>query len=105
MFDPPSGQTCVEYLSDYLKTVPGRLMNPEAMTSCEYCPYSIADQFLAEREYRFDRRWMDFGVGWAFVGFNLGVAVLVYYVFWGRRWRWRFGAWERIVGVGRRFRR
>ncbi|GLA65890.1 hypothetical protein AtubIFM56815_009691, partial [Aspergillus tubingensis] len=63
VFDPPSGQTCVEYLGDYLKTVPGRLMNPDAMTSCEYCPYSVADQFLAEREYRFDRRWMDFGVG------------------------------------------
>ncbi|GLA68791.1 hypothetical protein AtubIFM55763_006990 [Aspergillus tubingensis] len=103
VFDPPSGQTCVEYLGDYLKTVPGRLMNPDAMTSCEYCPYSVADQFLAEREYRFDRRWMDFGVGWAFVGFNLGVAVLVYYVFWGRRWR--VGVWERIVGVGRRIRR
>ncbi|PWY76774.1 ABC multidrug transporter [Aspergillus eucalypticola CBS 122712] len=100
VFDPPSGQTCVEYLGDYLKTVPGRLMNPEAMTSCEYCPYSNADQFLAEREYRFDRRWMDFGVGWAFVGFNLGVAVLVYHVFWGRRWR--LGAWEKVVMWWRR---
>ncbi|RAH61989.1 ABC multidrug transporter [Aspergillus piperis CBS 112811] len=105
VFDPPPGQTCLEYLGGYLKTVPGRLINPEAMTSCEYCPYSFADQFLAEREYRFDRRWMDFGVGWAFVGFNLGVAVLVYYVFWGRRWRWwRLGAWERAVMWWRRFR-
>ncbi|RAK91395.1 ABC multidrug transporter [Aspergillus costaricaensis CBS 115574] len=105
VFDPPSGQTCVEYLGGYLKTVPGRLMNPDAMTSCEYCPYSVADQFLAEREYRFDRRWMDFGVGWAFVGFNLGVAVLVYYVFWGRRWRWRLGAWEKVVMWWTRVRR
>ncbi|PYH74263.1 ABC multidrug transporter [Aspergillus vadensis CBS 113365] len=105
VFNPPLGQTCAQYLGEYLKTVPGRLMNPEAMTSCEYCPYSVADQFLAEREYRFDRRWMDFGVGWAFVGFNLGVAVLVYYLFWGRRWRWRLGVLGKVVGVGRRIRR
>ncbi|GKZ70816.1 hypothetical protein AnigIFM50267_006487 [Aspergillus niger] len=102
VFDPPSGQSCIEYLSDYLRTVPGQLRNPDAMRSCEYCPYSVADQFLAEREYRYDRRWMDFGVGWAFVGFNIGVAGLVYYVFWVRRWRpgfWaKFMGWRRVSG-------
>ncbi|GKZ98413.1 hypothetical protein AnigIFM59636_003010 [Aspergillus niger] len=100
VFNPPSGQSCIEYLGDYLRTVPGQLMNPDAMRSCEYCPYSVADQFLAEREYRYDRRWMDFGVGWAFVGFNIGVAGLVYYVFWVRRWR--PGFWEKIMGWRRR---
>lgn len=100
MFNPPSGQSCIEYLGDYLRTVPGQLMNPDAMRSCEYCPYSVADQFLVEREYRYDRRWMDFGVGWAFVGFNIGVAGLVYYGFWVRRWR--PGFWAKIMGWRRR---
>ncbi|OJJ74654.1 hypothetical protein ASPBRDRAFT_119373 [Aspergillus brasiliensis CBS 101740] len=102
VFNPPSGQSCIEYLGDYLRTVPGRLMNPDAIRDCEYCAYSVADQFLAEREYRFDRRWMDFGVGWAFVGFNLVVAGLVYYVYWGRRWR--PGFWLKVVSMGRRVR-
>ncbi|RAL01133.1 uncharacterized protein BO80DRAFT_381860 [Aspergillus ibericus CBS 121593] len=86
IFNPPLGQSCGEYLNEFLKTAPGQLLNPTATSGCEYCPLTVADQFLAQREYHWDQRWRDFGIGWAYVGFNLGVAVLVYYLAWRRRW-------------------
>ncbi|PWY95196.1 hypothetical protein BO94DRAFT_483800 [Aspergillus sclerotioniger CBS 115572] len=82
VFNPPLGQSCGDYLNEYLKTAAGRLLNPAATSDCQYCPLSVADQFLAEREYNWDERWRNFGIGWAFVGFNFGVAVLVYYLVW-----------------------
>ncbi|OOF95061.1 hypothetical protein ASPCADRAFT_147116 [Aspergillus carbonarius ITEM 5010] len=87
VFNPPLGQSCGEYLSEYLKTAAGRLLNPAATRDCQYCALSVADQFLAEREYNWDERWRNFGIGWAFVGFNVGVALVIYYLFWGRGWR------------------
>ncbi|PYI12315.1 hypothetical protein BO78DRAFT_465515 [Aspergillus sclerotiicarbonarius CBS 121057] len=93
IFNPPLGLFCGEYLYEFLETAPGTLLNPFATRNCEYCPFSVADQFLAQREYRWDQRWMAFGVGWLYVGFNLGVAVLVYYLFWRRGWRGRLSDW------------
>ena len=48
IFDPPSGQTCQQYLADYLQSgAPGQLYNPSATSQCHYCPLTSADQFLA----------------------------------------------------------
>lgn len=86
-FDPPSSQTCSQYLSDYFSSgAPGQLLNPDATADCRYCPFSISDQFLAGVGIRYVNRWRDFGIGWAFIIFNIAAVVLLYYMFRVRRW-------------------
>ena len=71
-FNPPSGQTCGEYLSRYLQGgAPGQLYNPNATSQCEYCPLSSADQFLAATNIYASQRWRNFGIGFAYIFFNV----------------------------------
>ncbi|KAF1980084.1 hypothetical protein BU23DRAFT_444908 [Bimuria novae-zelandiae CBS 107.79] len=85
-FSPPSGQTCQQYLSDFLQTAPGVLQNPDATTECRYCPLQIGDQFLAGSNIYYGERWRNFGIIWAFVGFNIAIAVLTYWAFRVAKW-------------------
>ena len=82
VFDPPSGQTCGQYLQRYLSEgAPGALYNPQATTSCEYCPLRNADQFLAGSGISPDQRWRNFGIGFAYIIFNIFAAIVLYYLF------------------------
>lgn len=82
IFDPPSGQTCMDYLSRYLKEgAPGALYNPHATAGCEYCPLRTADQFLSGSNISPDQRWRNFGIGFAYIVFNIFAAVILYYLF------------------------
>lgn len=82
IFNPPSGQTCGAYLQRYLNNgAGGALYNPQATSGCEYCPLKAADQFLAGANIYSDQRWRNFGIGWAYIVFNIFAAVLLYYLF------------------------
>ena len=86
-FDPPSGTTCGDYLQTFLATSPGgSLINPSATAGCEYCPLSSSDQFLASLSITWNHRWRDYGIGFAYIGFNIVFAVLFYYAFRVRKW-------------------
>ncbi|KAL1592348.1 hypothetical protein SLS60_011426 [Paraconiothyrium brasiliense] len=85
-FNPPSGQTCQTYLADYLRTAPGLLQNPEATSDCRYCPLRNGDQFLAGSNIFYSERWRNFGIIWAFVFFNIFIAVLTYWAFRVAKW-------------------
>lgn len=80
-FNPPSGQTCGQYMSDYLKTAVGTLQNPTATSDCSYCALSNADQFLAGVNIYWADRWRDFGLIWVYVAFNVAAAVFLYWFF------------------------
>ncbi|OWY47195.1 abc multidrug transporter [Alternaria alternata] len=81
VFDPPAGQTCGAYLADYAAAAGGTIQNPEATTSCNYCSLSNADQFLAGSSIYYGERWRNFGIIFAFIGFNIFLAILTYYLF------------------------
>ncbi|KAK5061522.1 GTPase-activating protein [Exophiala bonariae] len=82
IFDPPSGQTCQDYLADYLNAgAPGQLYNPTATSGCEYCPLTSADQFLAGTNIYASERWRNFGIGFAYIGFNIFACIALYYLF------------------------
>ncbi|KAB5578676.1 ATP-binding cassette transporter ABC1 [Coniochaeta sp. 2T2.1] len=85
-FNPPSGQTCGQYLSAYLETAPGFLQNPDATANCQYCPLRSSDQFLAASNIYYSERWRNFGLVWAYVFFNIAVAVLTYWAFRVAKW-------------------
>lgn len=86
-FDPPSGRTCGAYLETFLAAAPGgQLLNPFASAGCEYCPLSTSDQFLAGVAISWTHRWRDYGIGFAYIGFNIVFAVIFYYLFRVKKW-------------------
>ena len=80
-FPPPAGQSCKEYLAPYLATAGGTLQNPNDTTECHYCALQTSDQFLAGSRIFWGDRWRNFGIVWAYVIFNVFIAVLTYYLF------------------------
>lgn len=60
ILDPPSGSTCAQYLSDFIEQGNGYINNPDATSGCEYCPYSVGNEYL--QAYNLTRRvytWRD----------------------------------------------
>lgn len=86
IFDPPPGQSCRQYLADFLAAgAPGQLYNPNATSGCEYCPLTSADQFLSASNIYYGQRWRNFGIGFAYIIFNIFGCILLYYLFRVRR--------------------
>lgn len=81
IFDPPSGQTCGQYMSKYLETAAGKLSNWDATSNCEYCSISSADQYLAARQIHWEDRWRNYGIFWCYFVFNIFAAISLYYLF------------------------
>ncbi|CAI7581737.1 unnamed protein product [Penicillium discolor] len=86
IFNPPSGQTCGDYLMKYVTAAGGQLLNPEATSDCNYCSLQVADQYLSTAGISYGDRWRNFGIMWAFIGFNIFVATLMYYLVRVKRW-------------------
>ncbi|KAJ5682248.1 hypothetical protein N7462_005413 [Penicillium macrosclerotiorum] len=81
VFNPPSGLTCGAYLDQYVTASGGQLYNPGATSNCEFCQLSNADQYLAASNIYYSERWRNFGIGWAYIGFNIFGTVMMYYMF------------------------
>ncbi|CAG1980250.1 unnamed protein product [Fusarium graminearum] len=79
IFQPPTGQTCGSYMQVYLEQgASGTLLNPDATTNCSYCSLVSADQVLARSEMYYSDRWMDWGLGFAYIAFNVFATFLLY---------------------------
>ena len=85
-FNPPNGTTCGEYMTPYLSKAPGHLLNPSAKSNCQYCPLVVSDQYIAGSGIKWDHRWRNSGIMWAYIVFNVFVAVVLYYLFRVRKW-------------------
>ncbi|KAJ5391521.1 hypothetical protein N7509_007011 [Penicillium cosmopolitanum] len=72
---------CSDAELSYVTAAGGQLYNPEATTSCQYCQLSNADQYLAASNIFYSERWRNFGIGWAYIGFNIFGTVMMYYMF------------------------
>ncbi|KAL4861602.1 hypothetical protein BDV12DRAFT_203849 [Aspergillus spectabilis] len=86
IFNPPSGQTCMQYLQDYATAAGGQILNPDATSDCNYCPLTVADQSLAGSGIYYSQRWRNFGIMWAFITFNIFMAVTMYYLLRVKKW-------------------
>ncbi|OQO06579.1 hypothetical protein B0A48_08362 [Cryoendolithus antarcticus] len=91
-FDAPPGQTCMEYAGAFAQGAGGYLLNPTASADCQYCPYTVGDQYLAGLNINASDKWRDFGIFLVFVFTNW---FLVYFFIWSVRvkgWSFGFGA-------------
>ncbi|KAF4631295.1 hypothetical protein G7Y89_g6838 [Cudoniella acicularis] len=80
IMQPPSGQTCGQYLDPYANASGGAVYNPTAMADCQYCSITNTDQFLESVAISYSTRWRNYGIGFAYIIFNIFMAVLLYYL-------------------------
>jgi ATP-binding cassette, subfamily G (WHITE), member 2, PDR len=79
-FIPPAGQTCGEYMDVYLQAAGGYITNANSTTECTYCPVSDTNVFLANVRSNYADRWMNFGIVWVFIVFNVFGALALYWI-------------------------
>ena len=67
-------------MSDYISRVGGYLMDPGAMTECNFCKMKDTNVFLASIQSEYSTRWRNFGILWAYIVFNVLAALALYYL-------------------------
>lgn len=60
-FFPPDGMTCGEYMSNYIGTVGGYLVDANTTQECSYCTVDKTNTFLHSVGSNYDDRWRYFG--------------------------------------------
>ncbi|KAI9428628.1 pleiotropic drug resistance ABC transporter [Lactarius indigo] len=79
---PPRGQTCRQYLSKFISTTGGYVMNPSATDNCQFCSYRTTDEFLRSNSNIFwSHHWRNFGFMWIYIGFNIFAVYAMTYIF------------------------
>lgn len=56
-FNAPPGQSCGEYAGDFVKAAGGYLLDSSSSTECQYCPYSLGDDYLASINIKASDKW------------------------------------------------
>ncbi|KAK4892314.1 Multidrug resistance protein [Elasticomyces elasticus] len=79
-FSPPDGQTCGEYLQNYLSTAGGYVQDLEATINCQYCRMRSTNDFLTELGINYGNRWRDWGIMCTFIVFNICAALFLYWL-------------------------
>jgi ABC-type multidrug transport system permease subunit len=59
----------------------GYLQNPNSTSDCSFCPVNSTNQFLEMFSIDPSQSWMDFGLLWAYIGFNICGCFLLYWAF------------------------
>ncbi|KAG9049168.1 hypothetical protein FS837_010987 [Tulasnella sp. UAMH 9824] len=76
VFDPPSGQTCETWANTFVSTFGGYVQNPNATSDCQYCQFKVGNEFFNGLNMRYENRWRDLGIVYAFFGFNIIVTIV-----------------------------
>jgi len=71
IFNPPSGQTCIQWASDFVNAVGGYIDNPSDTSSCRYCQYANGDQYITPLNIQYSNRWRDAFILFCFFIFNI----------------------------------
>lgn len=80
IMEAPGSQTCEQYLSSYISTAGGYVVDPTATSTCQYCPVEDTTQYLQQLGIDFDNRWRDFGLMWVYICVNIAAAVGLYWL-------------------------
>jgi ATP-binding cassette subfamily G (WHITE) protein 2 (PDR) len=76
----PDGQTCGEYMADYISRAGGYLLDPKATSDCSYCKIKDTNVFLEGISSEYKDRWRNFAIMWAFIVFNIVAALALYWL-------------------------
>ncbi|KAK9478905.1 ABC-2 type transporter-domain-containing protein [Lipomyces japonicus] len=87
VFEPVPGKTCFEYAGEFAAQAGGYLANPNATASCEYCKWTVADQYLESVDISFGYRWRNVGLEIAYILFNTAFIFAGFYWFRVAKWQ------------------
>ncbi|OJD40677.1 abc transporter cdr4 [Diplodia corticola] len=76
----PHGMSCGDYLSVYVNTAGGRVLNPGSSGQCRFCPLVHADAYLESANIEYMERWRNLGLIFAYITFNVCGTFLLYWV-------------------------
>ncbi|CAO1620658.1 unnamed protein product [Parajaminaea phylloscopi] len=76
VFSPPSGQTCAQWADPYIQRAGGYLLEPQATSGCQYCPYATGEEFYSTFGITWSERGRDVGIMIAFIAFNTIMTIL-----------------------------
>ena len=85
-FPPPPAHTCEQYLQPYMNGMKqrgvdsGYILNGSSTELCEFCPASTTNTFLEILRMSYSHRWRNFGLLFAYIGFNVVASLFVYWL-------------------------
>ncbi|KAF8875310.1 pleiotropic drug resistance ABC transporter [Infundibulicybe gibba] len=80
--EPPTGQTCGQYMEVFISSAGGYLQNPAATSDCQFCTVRSSDHLLQQNfNIFYDNRWRDVGIVAGFIVFNIAATYLLTYWF------------------------
>ncbi len=75
----PAGQTCGQYLQNYINVAGGYVLDPNATQNCQFCAASSTNVYLAQVSSSYSHRWRNLGIMWAFIIINTLAALFLYW--------------------------
>ncbi|KAK9322267.1 ABC-2 type transporter-domain-containing protein [Lipomyces orientalis] len=88
IFTPPEGMSCFDYAGEFTAQAGGYLNNPNATANCEFCKWTVADQYLAQVDIDYSgQHWRNVGLQCAYILFNIGFCFVGFYVFRVMVWK------------------
>lgn len=84
-FNPPPGQTCMQYAGAFVKAAgQGYLTTPDARANCGYCQYASGTEYMRTLHIEPSQKWRDTGI---FLAFCFSNWALVYFFIYTTRIR------------------
>ena len=80
LMQPPAGATCGQYLGAFVEATSGSLLDANATVDCRYCPATSTNSYLESISVDFSDAWRNFGIVWAYIIFNVGAALFIYWL-------------------------
>lgn len=96
-FQPAAGQTCGEYMAEYMELAGGAVYNPTATSDCRFCSLADTNAFLSSVDIFYEERRQNIGLLWVYIAFNAFTTLLLY-------WLVRVpknGMWAKVARLGR----
>ncbi|KAI4187797.1 MAG: hypothetical protein L6R41_002564 [Letrouitia leprolyta] len=83
-FPHPPGQTCGSYTNQFIAMAGGYVQNSTRnIGECDFCQYSTGDEFARGFNVKYSQRWLDYGVTFAYIGFNFAIVFLASWLYLG----------------------
>ncbi|KAL8713735.1 MAG: hypothetical protein Q9220_002261 [cf. Caloplaca sp. 1 TL-2023] len=81
-FPAPPGETCESYTRQFIQQAGGYLA-AEMDGLCQFCQYKNGDEFAKGFNVFYDKKWRDYGIFFAFCGFNFALVFVSSWLFLG----------------------
>ncbi|KAG0249180.1 hypothetical protein BG011_009523 [Mortierella polycephala] len=86
IFQPPAGQTCIQYAGEFMaRSAVGYINNPGATQDCQYCQYLKGQDFYRNLNMDFGHRWRNIGIACIYLVSNISLILLGIRFFRGTR--------------------